>query len=42
VKQKILALLFILFACAKIFAQDFYGFVKKADINSYPIKQSIV
>ncbi len=41
-KHKILALLFILFACVKVFAQDFYGFVKKADSTSSPVYQANV
>ena len=40
--QKILALLFILFICTKIFAQNFYGFVKRADSTSTSIYQADV
>jgi len=42
VKQKFFALLFILFSCTQTFAQDFYGFVKKADSTSSPVYQANV
>ena len=41
-KQKIFTLLFIAFACSQAFAQDFYGFVRKADSTSSTIYQATV